>query len=60
MIIDEIVQTGETRQLRYVDIQNALWSKKGDAIVIRRPNGEFLTFLDYSKGGIAQSWQVAP
>jgi hypothetical protein len=30
----------------------------GDAMVIRKPDGEFLTFLDYSKGGVAKGWDL--
>ncbi|BAZ10595.1 hypothetical protein NIES4071_24180 [Calothrix sp. NIES-4071] len=54
-LIEEIVTTGETRQLRYMAIPNALWSRKGNAIVIRQSNGEFVTFLEAGKGA-ATSW----
>ena len=54
-LIEEIVITGETRQQRYMAIADALWSRKGDAIVIRQSNGEFVTFLEAGKGA-ALSW----
>jgi hypothetical protein len=54
-LIEEIVMTGETRQKRYMSIPDALWSRKDDAIVIRQPNGEFVTFLEAGKGA-ALGW----
>jgi hypothetical protein len=54
-VIEEIVMTGETRQQRYMAIPDALWSRKGDAIVIRQSDGEFVTFLEAGKGA-ALSW----
>jgi hypothetical protein len=54
-MIAEIVQTGETRQQRYMSYADVLWSRKDDAIVIRQANGEFVTFLEANKGA-AQAW----
>jgi hypothetical protein len=54
-LIKEIVMTGETRQQRYMAIPDALWSRKGNAIVIRQSDGEFVTFLEAGKGA-ALSW----
>jgi hypothetical protein len=54
-LIAEIVQTGDTRQQRYMSYADALWSRKDDAIVIRQSNGEFVTFLEANKGA-AQAW----
>ena len=54
--VNKVVDKGEQRTGEYMTIENALWSKLGNSIVIRRPNGEFLTFLDYSKGGVAHGW----
>jgi hemerythrin-like domain-containing protein len=54
-LIEEIVITGETRQQRYMAIADALWSRKGNAIVIRQSNGEFVTFLEAGRGA-ALSW----
>ncbi len=53
-----VISNGTTKTGRYMSIENALWSKLGDAIVIRRMNGEFLTFLDYAKGGAARGWDL--
>lgn len=54
-VIEDIVMSGETRQRRYMTIPDALWSRKGDAIVIRQANGEFVTFLEAGKGA-ALGW----
>jgi len=55
-VIAEIVMLGETRQQRYMAIPDALWSKLGDAIVIRQAEGEFVTFLEAEKGA-AIAWE---
>lgn len=55
-VIAEIVMLGETRQQRYMAIPNALWSRLGDAIVIRQAEGEFVTFLEAEKGA-AIAWE---
>ena len=52
-----IIKNGETKIGAYKptgggDV-NALWTKYDNSIVIRRSNGEFITFLDASKGGQA-------
>ncbi|MEH1854652.1 MAG: DUF4157 domain-containing protein [Nostoc sp.] len=49
-VIEDIVISGETRQQRYMSVPDALWSQKGNAIVIRQANGEFVTFLEAGKG----------
>lgn len=54
-VIEDIVKTGETRQRRYMSIADALWSRKGNAIVIRQADGEFVTFLEAGKGA-ALGW----
>lgn len=56
-VIAEIVMLGETRQQRYMAIPNALWSRLGDAIVIRQAEGEFVTFLEAEKGA-AIAWET--
>jgi hypothetical protein len=48
-VIEDIVRTGETRQIKWGGYKDALWSRKGNAIVIRQANGEFVTFLDGQK-----------
>jgi hypothetical protein len=37
-------------------IPDALWSRLGDAIVIRQADGEFVTFLEAEKGA-AIAWE---
>lgn len=54
-VIEDIVKTGVTRQIRYMSIADALWSRKGNAIVIRQVDGEFVTFLEAGKGA-ALGW----
>ncbi len=57
-IIDNIVQNGESRQIPWgKEYPDAIWHKLGDSIVIRQANGEFITFLDYGKGGGALKWK---
>jgi hypothetical protein len=58
--INKVLSEGRTKTGKYMTIEQALWSKLGNALVIRRPNGEFLTFLDYSKGGVASGWDLLP
>ncbi|BAY81540.1 hypothetical protein NIES267_10170 [Calothrix parasitica NIES-267] len=55
--IDDIVKTGETRQIPYKEYTNALWSRKGNAIVIRQADGTFVTFLNACGGGSALQWK---
>lgn len=61
--ITDVVQTGETRVGPYQPTgggwMGALWSKKGDAIVIRSPDRRFLTILDASGGGAAKNYPGA-
>lgn len=47
---------GESRQIPWAPYPDAIWSKKGNAIVIRKFNGEFVTFLEAGKGG-ALKWK---
>jgi RHS repeat-associated protein len=54
-VVDDIVSTGETKQIPWGVYSDAIWSKKGDAIVIRQSNGEFVTFLEAGKEG-ALKW----
>ena len=55
--VDFIIKNGETRVGAYKPTGggdlNALWTKYGDTIVLRRSNGEFITFLNASEGGQA-------
>jgi hypothetical protein len=58
--IDNIVRTGDTRVGPYKPTgggwQDALWSKKGDAIVVRSPEGQFVTILDAAGEGAAKNF----
>jgi hypothetical protein len=54
--IDDIVMTGEARTRPWGEYKDAIWSRKGDAIVIRQSNGEFVTFLDGTQPGSVQRW----
>jgi hypothetical protein len=58
--IQQVTRTGQTKFGRYMTIADAQWTKLGDAIVIRRANGEFLTFLDRRLGGQAAGWDLLP
>ena len=55
--MDFVIKNGETRVGAYKPTgggdANALWTEYGNSIIIRRSNGEFITFLDASKGGQA-------
>ena len=52
-----IVKNGETRVGAYKPTGggdlNALWTRYDNSIVVRRSNGEFLSFFDISTGGAA-------
>ena len=52
-----VVQEGELRMGPWGIYRDALWSKLGSAIVIRQPNGEFVTFLEADKGN-ASRWDT--
>ncbi len=54
--IQRVVRNGETKFGRYMTFPDAQWSKLGNGIVIRRANGEFVTFLDYALGRVAKRW----
>ncbi len=47
--IDKVVNEGAKKTGKFKDVVDAEWYKLGDAIVVRRPDGEWLSFLDYSK-----------
>ena len=55
--VNFVIKNGETRVGAYKPTGggdlNALWTKYEDTIVLRRSNGEFITFLDASGGGQA-------
>ena len=55
--IDYVVANGMTRQIPYKPpiYPTALWSRLGNAIVIRQADGTFITFLEAGKG-YAKLW----
>jgi hypothetical protein len=57
--IQRVVDIGEQRTGIYMTLGNCKWSKLGDAIVVRKLDGEFVTFLDYSKKGVTFQWNLA-
>jgi len=56
--IDDIVTRGEKRVLPYDQVPDADWFRipGSDLIVVRKPNGEFISILERSKGGSADRW----
>ena len=58
--IDEVIRLGETRAGPYKPTgggwPNALWTKHGDTIIIRSPEGRFVTILDAAGGGAAVNY----
>jgi hypothetical protein len=54
--INKIVMEGEKRIGPYMTLGNVRWYKLKNGITIRKLNGEFISFFDYSKGGVAQQW----
>ena len=50
--IRHVVSNGKTLTGPYMSIGNSQWSRLGNAVVVRRMNGEFVTFLDATKGGV--------
>ena len=58
--IDDVIRLGETRVGPYKPTgggwPNALWTKHGNTIVIRSPEGRFVTILDAAGGGTAVNY----
>ncbi|MEM9634958.1 MAG: RHS repeat-associated core domain-containing protein [Pseudomonadota bacterium] len=54
--IKRVITQGTTATGRYMSIPDAKWSRLGNAIVVRRSNNEFVTFLDATKGGAARGF----
>lgn len=44
---------------RGAEIPGAHWYRLGDAIVVTRPNGQYLTNLDFARAGSALDWNAA-
>jgi hypothetical protein len=38
---------------RYMSVENAIWSRRGDLIIVRKPDGEWITALSVKSGGAA-------
>ena len=56
-LISKIVSNpSEVRIQKYMTVDNAIWSKFHDSLVIQKPDGEFLTYLRCSQGGAADFW----
>jgi hypothetical protein len=49
-VVDNPEQVG---QGRYMSVDNAIWSRRGDLIIVRKPDGEWITALSASRGGAA-------
>ncbi len=54
--VEKVVVEGEKRQGEYMTLGTCKWSKLDDGIVIQKLDGEFVTFLDYSLGGVSKQW----
>ena len=55
--LSSVVRSGETKIGTWAQEGDVLISKLGDAIVIRKMNGQYLTNLDFAKGGnIVKRW----
>ncbi|MFN7730527.1 MAG: polymorphic toxin-type HINT domain-containing protein [Pirellula sp.] len=55
--LSSVIRNGETRIGTWAQEGDVMISKLGDAIVIRRLNGQYLTNLDFAKGGnIVKRW----
>lgn len=50
--ITKVAVEGRAGVSPYMTLGNAQWSRLGDAVVVRKMNGEFITFLDATKGGV--------
>jgi hypothetical protein len=49
-VVDNPQQVGVGR---YMSVDNAIWSRRGDLIIVRKPDGEWITALSVSAGGAA-------
>jgi hypothetical protein len=58
--LGKVVKDGEKRIGTWADEGDVLITRLGDAVVIRRMNGQYLTNLDFAKGGnILKRWAEA-
>jgi hypothetical protein len=56
-----VIQNGERRVGTWMrgrpdQILGARWYRLGDAVVVTRPNGEYITNLDGAGGGAMRDW----
>ena len=49
-VVDNPEQVGVGR---YMSVDNAIWSRRGDLIIVRKPDGEWITALSVKSGGAA-------
>ena len=58
--LDQVMKTEETRVGTWGDVGQARFYRLGDAVVVTRMNGQYVTNLDTIKGGsIVQKWAEA-
>lgn len=50
--IRRVVADGKSKPGPYMTFPEAQWSRLGDAVVVRKMDGEFITFLDATRGGV--------
>jgi RHS repeat-associated protein len=50
--IRRVVADGNSKPGPYMTFLEAQWSRLGDAVVVRKMDGEFITFLDATRGGV--------
>ncbi|MBC6447134.1 hypothetical protein [Actinokineospora xionganensis] len=49
-VVDNPEQVGVGR---YMSVEGAIWSRRGDLIIVRKPDGEWITALSVKSGGAA-------
>lgn len=58
--LSKVIQTGERRIGAWGDLGRVYFHRLGDAVVITRHGGQYVTNLDLSKGGaIVDRWATA-
>ncbi|SEW41720.1 hypothetical protein SAMN05421841_2861 [Chryseobacterium wanjuense] len=54
--ISKVISEGHVRKGPYMTLGDCVYCKLDDAIIIQRLDGEFVTFLEHSLGGVAKMW----
>jgi len=54
--INKVVKEGEERVGEYMTLGDCVWHKLDNDIVVRKMDGEFVTFLDKKLGDVANQW----